>query len=85
MDALKFMAAKELVSEVRLMVIGLPLAVIVNAPVMLSKSETVPAVPVKFVNPSWKVLPPYHCTVSAVRVPMKLPGAIVAPLVMTNP
>ena len=56
-----------------------------NAPVILSKLEPMPATPVKLVTAKLNALPPYHCTLSAVRIPMPLPGVIVAPLVMTKP
>ena len=79
------MAAKELLSELRLMVNGLPLVMMFNEAVTLSMSQPVPATPLKFVTSSWNVLPPYHCTVSAVRMPGLLPGETVAPLVMIKP
>ena len=82
---MKLTPASELPSELRLTVNGLPLVVRVSAPVTLSRSQPVPAVPAKFVTSSWYVLPPYHCTLSAVRMPGLLPGETVAPLVMTTP
>ena len=85
MLVLKPIVAALFPSDERLMVNGFPLLMLLSTPVTLSRSNAVPATPFIFVTSNWKVLPPYHCIASTVKMPGLFPGEIVAPLVITTP